>query len=169
MHARSRLVRAAGLFAATVVAAACQAGPGVTTAPTTATATTPPAVTAAPAASMGIPSGAIVAFTATAGATPQLQGGATLVGLSGKTEVVLALVPAGAETFAAAIQAGTCGSLNPEIVHRLTDVKTGASATTLDVDIATLLATDYAINIIVAGSETESSLACGNIEPVTAP
>ena len=169
MQARSRLVRVAGLFVATVVAAACQAGPGATTVPTAATATTPPAATTAPAASMGVPSGAIVAFTATAGATPQLQGGATLVGLSGQTQVVIALVPPGSETFAATIQAGTCGSLNPEIVHRLTDVASGASATTLDVDIATLLATDYAINIVVPGSETESSLACGNIEPVAAP
>ena len=168
MNAHSKHVRAAGLIVAVVVAAACQAGSSATTGPTAGTATTPPAGTTAP-ASMGVPSGAIVAFTPTAGATPQVQGGATLVGVSGKTDVVIALLPAGTETFAATIQAGTCGSLTPEIAYRLTDVASGASTTSVDVDIATLLATDYAINIVVLGSETESSLACGNIDPVPAP
>ena len=169
MHACSKHVRAAGLVVAAALAAACQAGTGPTTAPATTTTTTPPAATTEPVATIGVPSGAIVAFTPTTGATPQVQGGATLVGVSGKTEVVIALLPAGSETFAATIQAGTCGSLTPEIAYRLTDVASGASTTSVDVAIETLLATDYAINIVVLGSETESSLACGNIDPVTAP
>lgn len=176
MDATRKLLKTASLFAATMVAAACQTGPGATTAPTTAPAVTTapvataPATTIAPAtqapASMGIPSGAFAQFTAKAGATPQVQGGATLVGVEGKTNVVVAVLPAGTETLAAAIQAGTCGSLNPEIAYRLTDVVSGASATSLDVDLQTLLATDYAVTLLIPGSETESSVACGNIEPV---
>src|SRR5215211_5701512 len=105
MHANSKQVRAAGLIVATIVAGACQAGPGATTAPATTTPTTPAAATTAPAATgtaattapvgtIGIPSGAIVQFTPTAGSTTQIQGGATLVGASGKTQVLIALLPA---------------------------------------------------------------------------
>jgi hypothetical protein len=167
MHASSKHVRAAGLIAAAVLVAACQT-PGGTAAPTLPSLTNLPIPSALPSlpASMGIPSGAIVTFTPTAGASTQLQGGATLVELNGKTQVGIALTNAGTETYAAAIQAGTCGSLTPEIAHRLTDVASGVSVTEVDVDVETLLATDYAINIIVLGSETESSLACGNIEQV---
>jgi len=45
----------------------------------------------------------------------------------------------------------------------------GASTTSVDVVLATLLATPYAINISVAGSETESSITCGEIQPIVAP
>jgi hypothetical protein len=70
--------------------------------------------------------------------------------------------------MAASIQAGTCDKLNPEIVYRLTDVTGGASSTTIDVALDKLLATPYAINISVLGSETESSITCGEIEAAPA-
>jgi len=66
-------------------------------------------------------------------------------------------------------QAGTCASLTPEAAYRLTEVLSGTSTTSVDVVLATLLASPYAINISVAGSETESSITCGEIQPIVAP
>ena len=157
-------------------AAACSSGTA-TTAPTSAAATsgpvatTPATATQAPVATPGLPTGAFAVFEPKAGATPSVTGGATLVGASGKTEVVIAVVVSGSNpgTMAASIQAGTCDNLTPEIAYRLTDVSAGASTTSVAVDLATLLATPYAINISVAGSETESSITCGEIKAGVAP
>jgi hypothetical protein len=160
-------VKVIPVLALALVAAACQSTGTATTAPGTgAPATAAPATTAplpTVPASIGVPTGAIAVFEAKAGATPTVQGGATLAGTAGQTEVVIAVTSSSADTFAAAIQQGTCDSLTPEIAYRLTDVVSGASLTTVPVDLATLLATPHAINIIVAGSETESSLSCGEI------
>ena len=180
MHATRRL--SLGIVLCALVGAACTQGGGATTAPaatTTATiapATSAPVVTAAPAttaptAAASVPAGsaAFAVFAPKAGATPQVQGGAVLAGVGGQTQVVIAVQSTGTETMAAAIQAGTCGSLTPEMAYRLTDVVSGASTTTVDVELATLLASPYAINIIVAGSETESSITCGEIKAGVAP
>ena len=157
------------------VAAACSPSGSATTGPTTGNpttgpvATTPATATQAPGATQGVPTGAFAVFEPKAGGTPSVQGGATLVGASGQTQVVIAVVSSGTETMAASIQAGTCDNLNPEIAYRLTEVKSGASTTSVPVELATLLATPYAINISVAGSETESSITCGEIKAGVAP
>jgi hypothetical protein len=156
-------------------AAACSTS--ATTAPTAGAptggpvATTPATATEAPATQPGLPTGAFAVFQPKAGATPSVTGGATLVGASGQTQVVIAVVVSGANagTMAASIQAGTCDNLTPEIAYRLTDVTAGASTTSVPVDLSTLLATPYAINISVAGSETESSITCGEIKAGIAP
>lgn len=158
-------------------AAACSPSGTATTAPTTGAATTAPIATTpatateAPATTPGLPTGAFAVFEPKAGATPSVTGGATLVGASGQTQVVIAVVVTGgnAGTMAASIQAGTCDNLTPEIAYRLTDVTAGASTTSVPVDLATLLATPHAINISVAGSETESSITCGEIVAGVAP
>jgi hypothetical protein len=161
---------ALGFAALAAVAAACNTSGSATTAPTTAGSTTGPAITAAPpVASIANPGAAFAVFQPKAGSSQSVQGGATLVGANGKTEVVIAVVSSSMETMAASIQAGTCDSLNPEIAYKLTDVVAGASATTVDVDVSKLLASPYAINITVAGSETESSITCGAIQAGTAP
>lgn len=164
MRTRMKLIPLASMALAL---AACQA---------TGSATTPPAATGAPAtagsgttaptggATVGLPSGAVVVFEAKAGASPAVQGGAALVSASGQTQVVITATSSSPDALAAAIQQGTCDSLNPEIAYRLTDVVSGASTTTVPVDLATLLATPHAINIIVKGSETESSITCGEIK-----
>ena len=167
-----------GVVLTALVAAACSTSGAATTAPTTGASTGAPAtsgpVATAPAATTPIvlpslPAGAaaFAVFEPKAGATPAVKGFAALVDTSGKTQVVIA-VDAMGETMAASIQAGTCESLTPEIAYRLTDIKSGASTTTVDVPVATLLATPYAINISVAGSETESSITCGAIQAVPA-
>jgi len=172
MHSTRKLTLGLVLSAA---AAACSPAGTATTAPTTATttsgpiATTPAVATAAPGLPTGLPTGAFAVFTPKAGATPSVQGGATLVGSGGQTQVVIAVVSSGTEKMAASIQAGTCDNLTPEIAYRLTDVTSGASTTSVAVDLATLLATPHAINISVAGSETESSIACGEIKSGIAP
>jgi len=156
------------------IAAACNVGNSPTQAPPTqppatqAPPTSPPATpapTVPPTGSpTGQPGGVRAVFTPTSGASPVVTGEATLTEVNGKTTVVLAIESSGTEALAASIQAGTCGSLNPEIAYRLTDVTSGASTTTISVTIEKLTATPYAINISVLGSETESSLACGQIE-----
>jgi hypothetical protein len=118
---------------------------------------------------MGIPSAAFAVFQPQAGGTTMVQGGATLFGAGGQTQVVIGVMSSGTETMAASIQAGTCDNLTPEIAHRLTDVTAGASVTSVAVDLATLLAAPHAINISVAGSETESSITCGEIQPLPLP
>ena len=168
-----------GIVLCAVIAAACSPAGSATSAPTSgastgAPATSGPIATAAPATDPivlpSFPAGAAAyaIFQPKAGASTAVTGGAALFDAAGKTQVVIA-VDAMGETMAAAIQAGTCGSLTPEIAYRLTDVTSGASTTTVDVPLATLLASPYAINIIVAGSETESSLSCGQITAVAAP
>ena len=107
-------------------------------------------------------------FTPTAGGSPTVTGGATLTDAGGKTLVVITIVSSGTDVLAASIQAGTCGNVNPEVAYRLADVKSGASSTTVEVELSKLTATPYVINIAVAGSETESSLACGEIEALSA-
>jgi hypothetical protein len=156
-------------------AAACSPAATATTAPTAVVATsgpiatTPATATQAPVSTPGLPTGAFAVFQPKAGATPSVTGGATLVGASGQTQVVIAVVSSSMEPMAASIQAGTCDALTPEIAYRLTEVKSGASTTSVPVDLATLLATPYAINISVAGSETESSITCGEIQAGVAP
>lgn len=172
MHAHRGL--SLGIVLTAVVAAACNASGAATTAPATgAPATGAPAVTAAPATIPPLPSidanAAYAIFEPKAGATPAVQGGAALLGVNGQTQVVIGLTSGATETMAASIQAGTCDSLTPEAAYRLTDVVAGASTTTVAVDLATLLATPYAINISVAGSETESSITCGEIQAGVAP
>ena len=170
-------------FLAALGGACTPTGPA-TTAPTTAAATTAPvattpasttAVTAPPATaspttpSAGVPGAAFAVFEPKAGATPSVQGGATLFSTAGQTQVVIGVVSSGTEAMAASIQAGTCDNLDPLIAYRLTEVAGGASSTTVAVDVATLLATPYSINISVAGSETESSITCGEIQPIAVP
>ena len=152
-----------------VAVAACQTTGSPTTAPaatgalaTTGAGTTAPTAAATMAATMPL-SGAVVVFESTPGGSTTVQGGATLVSVSGQTQVVIAVTSSSPDAMAAAIQKGTCDNRTPEIAYRLTDVVTGASTSTVDVDVATLLATPHVINNIVKGSETESSIACGEI------
>lgn len=166
-----------GIVLCAVVGAACGQGSSATnaptSAPTTAAATTAPG-TAAPATSAptmvlpSFPAGAVAfaQFEPKAGAGTQVQGGATLLEVNGQTQVIIGVTSSTGETMAAGIQAGTCDNLTPEMTHRLTDVVNGTSLTSLDVDVDTLLATPFAINIFVAGSETESSITCGEIQPI---
>lgn len=154
----------AGVMLGAAVATACNPAGTPTSAP--ATPTTAPVVTAAPAtpaATTGTPTSAGATFKPKAGGTPAVEGSATLEAKDGKTAVIIAVTSSGTEAMAASIQAGTCDNLNPEIAYRLTDVTGGASSTTVDVALATLLATPYSINISVLGSETESSITCGEI------
>jgi hypothetical protein len=169
---------ALGIVLCAVMAAGCSQGGAATTAPRTAGASAAPAtsgpVLTFPATLPGnlpsFPAGAaaFAQFQPKAGGTPAVSGGAALFDTNGKTQVVIAVDAMGTE-MAASIQAGTCDNLTPEIAYRLTNVKSGASTTTVDVPLATLLATPYAINISVAGSETESSITCGAITAIAAP
>jgi hypothetical protein len=99
-----------------------------------------------------------------------VAGAATLTDMGGGTTlVVIGVSGAGAGPIAASIQTGTCPSPNPEIAFRLTDVLAGASITSVNVSLSELLAADHVINLSVAGSETESSITCGDIQPLAAP
>lgn len=159
-----------GLVLSAALVAACNTGGTATPAPTTPGATTPAATAAAPTAGSptGLAGGAAVVFAPNPGGTPTVSGGATLTEVDGKTVVVIAVVSSGTEAMAAAIQAGTCANRTPEMAYRLTEVTSGASTTTLDVSLATLTSSPYVINIFVLGSETESSITCGEIKAVAA-
>ena len=115
---------------------------------------------------MGVPTAAFAVFEPKAGAGTSVQGGATLFGAAGQTQVVIGVMSSSSESMAASIQAGTCDNLTPEMAHRLSEVASGVSSTTVAVDLSTLLATPYSINIFVLGSETESSITCGEIRPI---
>jgi len=174
-----------GIVLCALAVAACSQAGTATPGPTTATgtvapgteapavtppATSPPAATPSPTAepSMGASTAAFAVFEPKAGATPAVQGGATLVALDGQTQVVIGVESSTGDEMAATIQAGTCDNLTPEAAYRLTNIVSGASATIVDVDLATLLASPFAVNIVVAGSETESSITCGEIQPLPA-
>lgn len=160
---------AIGMLLCAAIAAACNSTGGATSAPTGPAAT--PAVTAAPpttspptGAPTAAPGAAAAVFKPKAGGTPTVEGGAKLTAVDGKTQVIITVTSSSTEALAASIQAGTCDALNPEIAYRLADVTGGASSTTVAVSLETLLATPYSINISVLGSETESSITCGEIK-----
>ena len=75
------------------------------------------------------------------------SGFATLSARGGKTEVVLTLSPGILESELVHIHSGQCATFGhgSGLVHRLNDITSGASATVLDVSLASLRAQDLAI------------------------
>jgi hypothetical protein len=164
----------AATTAATPSAAATQAAtaPAATTAPTTAPASpaaTPPG--ASPGATAGTAQLGYATFAPRAGSGTSVTGAATLIESNGSTVVVIGVVPSSTDPIAAAIQEGTCAGPDPLIKFDLTPLVAGASVTTVDVSLAEILAADHVVNLFVAGSETESSISCGDIQelPASAP
>jgi hypothetical protein len=93
-----------------------------------------------------------------------LSGTATLMEQGGQTMVMIALDGAedGVE-MPSHIHVGTCDNLDPAPTYPLNNVVDGKSDTTVDVDIATLLASPFAINVHKSAEEITTYVACANL------
>ncbi|HEX5501177.1 MAG TPA: hypothetical protein VFW96_01060 [Thermomicrobiales bacterium] len=93
------------------------------------------------------------------------SGTATLTDMgNGKTQVVVTMqgAPAGV-TQPIHIHEGTCSTLNPNPKYPLTSLQNGKSETTVDVSIADLLASPFAINVHKSQQDVSVYVSCGNI------
>lgn len=92
-----------------------------------------------------------------------VSGTATLTAMDGQTEVVVTLEGDDLSiTRPNHIHAGTCDNLGG-VEYPLTDVMDEAT-TVVDVDLATLLEGNFAVNIHMSADEIGTFIACGNIE-----
>ena len=96
-------------------------------------------------------------------------GTATLTSTSdGKTQVMIALngEPNGASE-PAHIHVGTCKNLNPKPAYPLNDIVAGKSTTVVNVPLATLQSSPFAINAHQSTTNLGTYVACGNIPATT--
>ena len=90
-------------------------------------------------------------------------GWATLTAKGGQTVVVLTLLPGNIESELVHIHSGVCGNDTlGSVVHVLSNIAGGASATTVDATLASLRTGDFAINSHKMG-EPAVYTTCGNI------
>src|SRR5688572_27429136 len=81
----------------------------------------------------------------------------------GKLMVMIELSNGSSVAQPAHIHKGTCANLDPRPAYPLTSVTNGASDTTVDVSMATLLNGQYAVNVHKSAAEASVYVACGDI------
>jgi hypothetical protein len=92
------------------------------------------------------------------------SGTATLTDMgNNQTHVVLKLTNPPADAQPAHIHEGTCANLNPTPKYPLTNVTNGASDTTVNVSLASLMTGGFAINVHKSAAEASVYYSCGNI------
>lgn len=93
-----------------------------------------------------------------------ITGTANFVEQSGKTTVTIDLVGTAADSdHPSHIHVGTCENLDPAPTYPLNDIIDGHSETVVDVTIATLLASPFAVNVHKSAEEISTYVACANI------
>jgi Cu/Zn superoxide dismutase len=93
-----------------------------------------------------------------------VAGTATITDIGGgKLRVEIAATGAGAGPQPAHIHEGTCSQLNPAPKFALTDVRNGASSTTVDGSLGALTAAPHAIHMHKSPDELPVYLACADI------
>lgn len=96
--------------------------------------------------------------------TSGISGTATLTDLGGgKTRVVVNVTGAAGGNEPAHIHEGTCATLNPAPKYPLTNVQNGASTTEVNVSLADLQKSPYAINLHKSPQDVPTYVACGDI------
>lgn len=93
-----------------------------------------------------------------------LSGTATLVEQGGSTTVTVSLSDTSSTVaMPSHIHAGTCANLDPAPAYPLNNVVQGSAETTVDVTIATLLASPFAINVHKSAEEVSTYVACADL------
>ena len=94
-----------------------------------------------------------------------VTGAATLTDAgNNKTTVVVAVQANGNNDMPAHIHPGTCATLDPKPTYPLNNVKEGASTTTIDVALADLTKSAFAVNLHKSAAEAQTYVACGDIK-----
>lgn len=94
-----------------------------------------------------------------------VSGTATLTDAgNGQTQVVIKVDAAGNAAMPAHIHPGGCATLDPKPKYPLSDVKDGASTTTIAVPLADLTKTAFAVNLHKSADEIKTYTACGDIK-----
>ena len=95
------------------------------------------------------------------------SGTATLTAAGAQTEVVIAVTAAASTADEPQpIHFGTCGANLGGVDHSLSGVVGGASTTTVDATLASLMDGDHAINLHKSGAEIGTYTSCGNIPAI---
>ncbi len=97
------------------------------------------------------------------------SGTATLTAAGAQTEVVVAVTAAAStadEPQPIHIHLGTCGANLGGVDHSLSGVVGGASTTTVDATLASLMDGNHAINLHKSGAEIGTYTSCGNIPAI---
>lgn len=94
-----------------------------------------------------------------------VSGTATLTDAgNGQTQVVIKVDAAGNAAMPAHVHPGTCATIDPKPKYPLSDVKDGASTTTIAVPLAELTKTAFAVNLHKSADEIKTYTACGDIK-----
>lgn len=94
-----------------------------------------------------------------------VSGTATLTDAgSGQTLVVIKVDAAGNAAMPAHVHPGTCATLDPKPKYPLSDVKDGASTTTIAVALADLTKSAFAVNLHKSADDIKTYTACGDIK-----
>lgn len=83
---------------------------------------------------------------------------------NGQTQVVIKVDAAGNAAMPAHVHPGTCATLDPKPKYPLSDVKDGASTTTIAVALADLTKTAFAVNLHKSADDIKTYTACGDIK-----
>ena len=83
---------------------------------------------------------------------------------NGQTQVVIKVDAAGNAAMPAHVHPGTCATLDPKPKYPLTDVKNGASTTTIPVALADLTKSAFAVNLHKSADDAKTYTACGDIK-----
>jgi hypothetical protein len=101
------------------------------------------------------------------------SGTATLTDMgNGTTKVVVDTTNPTAAAQPIHIHEGTCANLNPQVKYPLTTTANGKSETTVNVPLATLLASPHAVNVHKSAQEAAVYVSCGEIvaqQPTATP
>ena len=94
-----------------------------------------------------------------------VSGTATLTDAgNGQTQVVIKVDAAGNADMPAHVHPGTCATLDPKPKYPLSDVKDGASTTTIAVALADLTKSAFAVNLHKSADDIKTYTACGDIK-----
>ena len=94
-----------------------------------------------------------------------VSGTATLTDAgSVQTLVVIKVDAAGNAAMPAHVHPGTCAALDPKPQYPLSDVKDGASTTTIAVALADLTKSAFAVNLHKSADDLTTYTACGDIK-----
>ncbi|MCO5176434.1 MAG: LPXTG cell wall anchor domain-containing protein [Thermomicrobiales bacterium] len=93
-----------------------------------------------------------------------ITGTATFVEQAGKTTVTVDLIGSATDVEQPShIHVGTCDNLDPLPTYPLNNIVDGHSETVVDVTIATLLASPFAVNVHKSAEEIDTYVACAEI------
>lgn len=98
-----------------------------------------------------------------------VTGAVTLIGLGDRTQVEVAVEPAGHPDMPSHIHPGSCDNLVPQPKYPLQNVQDGKATTVVPASLSELLAGDLAINLHNSNDDMRTYTACANLVDPSSP